>query len=120
MNEKKEKEEEIICGPENIKTFNQQLKTEFPEFYPLVKALYKKNMIGGLRGAKIITGIQTNTKAGPTLKPSKIGQKCGQCSHFRKDEIGDGSGIGQCSIKARTWKLNMPSSDACQQYKTIE
>jgi len=51
----KKMKKEIVCGRENINEFRGALKERFPDFFLLVKELYKAGLIEGLRGAKITT-----------------------------------------------------------------
>jgi len=46
------KKEEIICGPDNLELFRTQIKKE-KTLYALVKALYEREMIDGLRGIRL-------------------------------------------------------------------
>jgi hypothetical protein len=46
------KKKEIVCGPDNVNEFRNELKKE-PLLYALVKTLYEKQMIDGLRGIKL-------------------------------------------------------------------
>jgi len=61
---------------------------------------------------------ERNTQAFPTLEPKLV--SCKQCQHFIPDQVGDGTGIGQCTITApdstkRSLWLN--TEVICNQYK---
>ncbi len=115
----KKKEDLIVCGPENIKTFNQRLKDDVPEFFMLVKRLHKEGMIDGLRGATI-----ESTNANPkeitktphnAIDAAEI--QCRHCAEFVADKIGDGNGIGQCKLGVWTRRSKWARTGACHQFK---
>lgn len=59
-----------------------------------------------------------NTQNFPTLEPKSV--SCKQCQHFIPDQVGDGTGIGQCAINAPANTkilLWLDTEVICNQYK---
>jgi len=117
----KKKESLIICGPDNVKNFNQRLKSGFPEFFDLVKVLHKEGMIDGLRGATIESieagQLGTTTEKAAPLPPET--KHCRQCLSFIVDTIGDGYS-GRCRINVRPGHSKWAGTNACEEFKESE
>lgn len=111
------KEEEIICGRENVESFKKELRASLPGVFPVIKGLYDAGMIEGLRGIKLtkITGQKQNGEAGQE-QPPQAQQYCFQCVAFKADTVGDGSGIGQCLENVPTRRTKYPQTSACNQF----
>lgn len=115
----KKKEEEIICGPDNIKEFKQAANKRVPGFLDLARDLYKAGMIVGLRGATI-SPINDQPKKMATADEIKEPLlKCGQCQFYNKDIVGDGSGIGECEKNIQNRLPINPRTDACALIEVI-
>jgi len=59
-----------------------------------------------------------NVQTFPTLEPKSV--PCKQCQHFTPDQVGDGTGIGQCTINAPAstkHSLWLNTEVICHQYK---
>lgn len=105
----------IVCGEDNVKTFRAALKAALPEFYDELKQLYAAGMIDGLRGAELITGFIKNEKEDVVV--DLVDEKtCSQCSHWLRDTIGFGEGIGTCQPNIRPALLKYPGVQACNKF----
>lgn len=105
----------IICGPDNVKEFNNRLRQLSPEFHALAKDLHHAGLIQGLAGATIETDIDPDEHAGDYA--DKAIKVCQQCRHWVRDSVGDGTGIGDCAIGGHRNKLKWPMQNACRQWE---
>ena len=109
----------MICARENLESFKKQLKTALPGVFPLISALHKAGMIGGMRGIKL-THIGNQTEIQEVEQTEPPVKCCQDCQFFQKDSVGQGSGIGQCEKKVITRKLKYPKHDACEKFRGKE
>lgn len=113
------KMKKIVCGEDNVESFRGELKAAAPEFYYLAKELYAAGMIEGLRGATFeISPVGEQGSTQPQIEAEAINY-CDECSHWCRDSIGDGSGIGQCLLNARASVLKWPKQVACDQFEAL-
>lgn len=105
----------IICGPENVKSFNQQLKAAVPDFHALAKVLYTEGMIDGLRGAT----LEFNPVLSPVVESAQpqATKHCEDCGQWRRDTVGFGQGLGTCLINYRPKLMKWPKQTACEKFK---
>lgn len=106
----------ITCGKENVDAFRAEIKAVAPGFYNLAKDLYASGMISGLRGATLETGALSDS---PAIEQKAIEQSttCRQCSHWQRDAIGDGIGIGQCLLNVHPGLVKWPGRESCNKYQ---
>jgi len=69
----------IVCGPENVKAFNGQMKELVPEFHALAKQLHSAGLINGLRGATLELPPFTEQAA---IEQPKASRYCKACGHW--------------------------------------
>jgi hypothetical protein len=108
----------IVCGEDNLKAFRSELKAVLPAFYDELKRLYAAGMIEGLRGAELITGPFENEKEEVVVDLAEK-KTCSQCSHWRRDTIGFGEGIGTCQLNSRPSLLKYPGVQACNKFSEV-
>lgn len=110
------KPEEILCGPDNLRSFTARLKQAVPGFYPVIKELYEGGMLPGLRGARLII----HPASLPDEKTEAPQYTCQHCRHWTRDTRGDGTGIGQCLLNSRQELLKWPGQMSCNKIEVIE
>jgi len=71
----------IVCGTENVKKFNQQMRELVPEFHALAKQLHAAGLINGLRGATL--ELPPFTEQQTTEQPIAA-RYCKTCGHWHK------------------------------------
>lgn len=107
----------IICGIENVDSFRGELKAAAPEFYDLAKKLYAAGMITGLRGATLEYGPFADLPAPIALEIEKNGATCEKCGQWRRDTVGDGTGIGQCLQNEMPTIVKWPGTQYCNKFE---
>ncbi len=108
----------IVCGPENVKEFNGQMKAVAPEFHSLAKQLHAAGLIKGLRGATLEIGPFEQQ---PVIKQPMppVPKQCQECAQWVRDTIGFGDGIGECLLNSRPTVLKWPKQTACDRFEAI-
>lgn len=104
-------------GPENVNEMRQELKTQYPGTYAWIKAFFDAGLISGLRGIEIEMGEPENElEAAPV---DEIVNYCEQCQHWRRDVIGDGTGIGSCLGGDTRKILHWPQQEICSNFEGV-
>ena len=109
----------IVCGRENVESFRAELKAAVPDFYSLAKDLYQKGLITGLRGAVLEIGLipEQNDKVEMPVKAKS--RECQECGQWRRDKVGDGTGIGLCLLSEQPTKVKWPGTEACSKFEAL-
>ncbi|MDD5271383.1 MAG: hypothetical protein PHU14_01565 [Methylovulum sp.] len=107
--------EKIICGEDNVKSFNGLLRQHAPEFHALAKLLHQAGLIDGLRGATLELAPFTEPPKADHPQPPENTAICQQCRHFQPDQVGDGTGAGNCGQNARKAPV-WPNTPACKDF----
>jgi hypothetical protein len=106
------KMKKIICGEENVKAFNGQMRELVPEFHSLAKQLHSAGLINGLRGATLeIAPLDPQPVIEQPAPEAK--KQCQECAQWVRDPIGFGAGIGECLLNSRPSVLKWPKQTAC-------
>lgn len=109
----------IVCGKENINSFNREFKAVAPGFHDLAKQLHAAGLIDGLRGVTLEVGdfsLQPVIDLQP--KPeAEAAKQCQDCGHWVRDSIGFGAGIGECLLNSRPTLLKWPEQAACDLFE---
>lgn len=67
----------------------------------------------------VTTGATGSRRAMPTAEVVMV--RCGDCGHFQRDQIGDGSGIGGCAVNAPVKSARYPAIERrCNQFTRAE
>ena len=111
--------EKIVCGPENVKAFNRQMKELVPEFHAVAKQLHAAGLINGLRGVTLEIGNFLTPAIVAPQPESEIIRHCQDCRHWVRDTVGFGSGIGSCLLNSRPAVLKWPEQSACVRFEVI-
>jgi hypothetical protein len=106
----------LICGKENLRTFTAELKATVPAFYELARQAYACGLIDGLRAATLEIGAFSGDSQLTAADLTPSARFCGQCGHYRADQVGDGSGVGQCAQGMQKARLKWPGTDACVKF----
>jgi len=107
----------LICGEENIKAFRAEFKAVAPDFYSLAKELYTAGLISGLRGCTLDFFTLENEVVVRQPEIIKSQRYCEECNYWRRDQIGDGTGVGECRAKMRPELLKWPGREACNKFE---
>lgn len=46
-------------------------------------------------------------------------QTCGNCSQFERDQVGDGTGLGNCKLNKNPRQLKWPGTLACEDWTKL-
>lgn len=111
----------IICGEENVKAFQAELRQHLPGFHSLAKDLYQSGLIVGLRGATI-EPIDKQSHQQNNIEPAAQEKTpcCAECEHWRRDKIGDGTGVGLCLLNIQPTILKWPGTNSCNKFEKIK
>jgi hypothetical protein len=57
-------------------------------------------------------GIESETDSLEKQEPLRL--TCDQCRNWRRDAVGDGTGVGRCLLNIRPFLLKWPGQTACK------
>lgn len=103
----------IVCGPDNVRHFNAELRQHAPEFFDLAKQMHQSGFICGLAGASLELAPFADQPSQPAAIAAQT-PTCGDCRQFQADSIGD-RGLGRC--QAGDKRLHWPGIKACKRFE---
>lgn len=58
--------------------------------------------------------MNNETEIDNPQQPEPLHLTCEQCKHWRRDPVGDGTGVGRCLLNVRPFLLKWPGQSACE------
>jgi|GEM_PF-1321381 len=105
----------IVCGPENVRDFNQQMREAVPEFHAFAKQLHAAALIHGLAGAILdftVINIEPIEEQPPL--PHE-GHFCEECVSWHR--LYRASKAGHCFVTSGYPRMTKFNAKACKQFE---